>query len=220
MAGEETSMVMEESVGLRIWLSSSDQKFAYDDTQRSIAHRGRSAKPTNPAMLLNAMRARPKPVELIDLQDQVLVIDDAKAGLHLRNCVGCWIDCTTKPAQITLQDCRDVNLVFESVLSSVEAIRCTGLSVTYRQQCGTIVLDGASHVRVNIPVAANAPWIVCTNVSGLHVRAMDAESNVAPLDVDKIEDSTQLSVHVVENQFVVESVARQALFSTTSAGRQ
>ncbi|KAF0687603.1 Aste57867_20662 [Aphanomyces stellatus] len=167
--------------------------------------------------LLQSMRVRRQPVDLVNQEDQTLELDDVVAGLFLRKCRRITVVCRGKAAQITVQDCADVRLTFDSVLTSVEAIRSHGVVLAYSGRCGTITLDGCSQVELNVPVAKDAvpPLIVCTHVVDLRLRAVGdncvvvVDEALPPIDAAQ----TTVTYDAAAATFRADRVLRTALFT-------
>ncbi|RQM27701.1 hypothetical protein B5M09_006060 [Aphanomyces astaci] len=127
------------------------------------------------------MQTRRPPLCVDNACDQRLVLDAeaTTAGLHLRNVARCDIECVgRRVAQITMENCEDVRVVFVSVVAAVDVMRCCRVQLTYTGTCGTITIDGSSHIAVHIPAATvHSTWVVCTRVSHLSVLTHNHEHN-------------------------------------------
>ncbi|RHY29084.1 hypothetical protein DYB32_005458 [Aphanomyces invadans] len=186
------------------------------------------------------MQARRPPLCVEHVRDQRLELDadETAFGVHLRGVERCDIVCTAcRVAQISIEDCADVRVSFVSVVASVEVMRCRGVHLTYAGSCGTITIDGSSHIAMNIPAATvDAVWVVATRVSHLCLRLQkDDDDGILPTTAstskagsdsidasDKPVNARDLVLDVVDNStitwqngaFVASPLERHALFTT------
>lgn len=121
--------------------------------------------------------------------------------LHIRSSSGIRVDAVGKGARIILEDCTDVTLVFEKVISSVEAIRAVRCTVT--GSAPLMTLDGCRDVDIAVSEEGDAPKLLSSASEGVRVHRAGQEYTV-PTSTDMQQIRTLLE----NGAFVSSSIER------------
>jgi adenylyl cyclase-associated protein len=128
--------------------------------------------------------------------DQKLIeMDKAtmKEIVYIENCSNCGVMIKGKVKAIMLSNCKKISLMFNDVVSTVEAVRCSNLTIQAKLQyffsevvnfsAPSISLDNCQYVKIYLATNLETD-IISTKVTELNVSYIEKDDEYAVIDSD------------------------------------
>jgi adenylyl cyclase-associated protein len=108
------------------------------------------------------------------------VIDEAdmRESVYIDNCHKCFIQVKGKVKSIIISNCSKLDLIFESVVSTVEAVNTKNLTIQAQNHAPSIVLDKSEYVKVYLAKNLETD-IVSSKVTELNVSYLQEDDDFA-----------------------------------------
>ncbi|KMS64806.1 hypothetical protein BVRB_042470, partial [Beta vulgaris subsp. vulgaris] len=86
-----------------------------------------------------------------------------------------------------VQGCSECNIQYNSMISSVELLKCFSSEIRCTSECGTITIESCADITFTFPTSSSAVLIVCTNSRNVLLRA-DRDGQIVKETVISIKD--------------------------------
>jgi len=125
------------------------------------------------------------------VKQQSLVIEaDVKQTAYVYQCVDSVLEVKGKCNAITLDGCKKVALIFDSVVAGIELINCTSCKVQVRGACQTITVDKCSGAQLIL------------NRESLHAEIISAKTSELNIVVPAENEGEDYKEFAIPEQFV------------------
>jgi len=98
--------------------------------------------------------------------------------VYIQNCHNCGVQVKGKVKAIMLSNCKRITIMFDEVVSTVEAVRCENLTIQCTIHAPSVSLDNCQYVKLYLATNVETD-IVSTKVTELNVSYIEKDDEYA-----------------------------------------